>query len=274
MTIDLYPEVPSVFCGPRKKADTKGTNKIDKEQVTKLIEEYLSKYAESDLSKEQVTKLIESYLTDYTKKNIDVKQVVTIVEKAISDYAAGDLTKEQVTKLIEEYITKNNETVNNYLTDYSTKIEKYLDAYTKSIEQYVQDNKGTGTDNSAEIAELKKELESLKKQVKTDYEELAKNEQETGKIWLDNGAVWSRLVLNIVVSFDDTRWTPVCIIPNFDKIQTIITIKGIISSFGIVQNAIHNADLWKVDANGQLYVRAAYGSSTVSAIYMEYTKRA
>lgn len=215
---------------------------IDEEAVNGLIEK-----ATKDLQS-QLTSLKE----DATKSKTDEATVKKLSQEIID---------EKVPSLVEKYLVDYNSTITTYLQNYNTKIEEYLREYT------------AGSASQESVENLQAQLDKLQKQVVTNYQELSKGEQDTGKIWLDENTVYNRLVLPTTISFNDQRWTYIQHIPNFEQIQTIISIKGIITSYGKVQNAVHNVDIWRVTAEGNLEARSLFGETTVSAIYLEYTKK-
>ena len=215
---------------------------IDEEAVNGLIEK-----ATKDLQS-QLTSLKE----DATKSKTDEATVKKLSQEIID---------EKVPSLVEKYLVDYNSTITTYLQNYNTKIEQYLKDYT------------AGSASQESVENLQAQLDKLQKQVVTNYQELSKGEQDTGKIWLDENTVYNRLVLPTTISFNDQRWTYIQHIPNFEQIQTIISIKGIITSYGKVQNAVHNVDIWRVTADGNLEARSLYGETTVRAIYLEYTKK-
>jgi len=215
---------------------------IDEEAVNALI---------GKATKELQTQL-ESLKTDATKARTDEETVKKLTQEVV------DAT---VPSLVDKYLLDYNSTIQTYLMNYNTKIEQYLKEHT------------AGSATAESVADLQAQLNKLQKQVVTNYQELAKGEQDTGKVWLDENTVYNRLVLPTTISFNDQRWTYIQHIPNFEQIQTIISIKGIITSYGKVQNAVHNVDIWRVTADGNLEARSLFGETTVSAIYLEYTKK-
>lgn len=215
---------------------------IDEEAVNSLIEK-----ATKDLQSQ-----LESLKEDAAKAGTDEATVKKLSQEIV------DAT---VPSLVEKYLLDYNSTIQTYLMNYNTKIEEYLKEYTSS------------SASQESVENLQAQLDKLQKQVVTNYQELSKGEQDTGKIWLDENTVYNRLVLPTTISFNDQRWTYIQHIPNFEQIQTIISIKGIITSYGKVQNAVHNVDIWRVTAEGNLEARSLFGETTVSAIYLEYTKK-
>lgn len=215
---------------------------IDEEAVNGLIEK-----ATKDLQAE-----LESLKENAAKSGADEATIKKLSQEIID---------EKVPALVDKYLVDYNTTIQAYLMNYNTKIEQYLKDYTSS------------SASQESVADLQAQLDKLQKQVVTNYQELSKGEQDTGKVWLDENTVYNRLVLPAIISFNDQRWTYVQHIPDFENIQTIISIKGIITSYGKVQNAVHNVDIWRVTAEGNLEARSLFGETTVSAIYLEYTKK-
>lgn len=254
----------------------------------KKVDEYLNSHKGGGVNKEQIEKLLEEYLATY-KPTVDTESITKEVSQAVN---------KSVTTTVTNYMQSYSTTVEQYLTDYGKTIEKYITENTALNSDTLKKIQSTLTSVQKDVSNLKKDVSNLKKnsgtstgvtkeqldevyakieelreQSITNYQNLVDQEQNTGKVWLDENNVWNRVVLPATISFNDKRWTYVQNIPDFDKIQTIISIKGIITAYGKVQNAVHNVDIWRVTAEGGLEVRSLFGESTLSAIYMEYTKR-
>lgn len=273
-------------------SDTQSALEKEKEAVAsldnKLLEQSDSLSALSTLNEEYSKQIASMAKEISTLKNtpagIDEEAVNGLIAKSTKDLqsqleslkesAAKSGTDEAtVKKLSQEIIDKEVPSlVEKYLLDYNSTITTYLQNYNTKIEQYLKDYTA-GSASQESVENLQAQLDKLQKQVVTNYQELSKGEQDTGKVWLDENTVYNRLVLPAVISFNDQRWTYVQHIPGFENIQTIISIKGIITSYGKVQNAVHNVDIWRVTAEGNLEARSLYGETTVSAIYLEYTKK-
>lgn len=233
-------------------------------QIASMAKEIVElKNTPAGIDEEAVNGLIEKATKDLEAQLATVKEDAT---KSRTDEAAvkklsEEIIDEKVPSLVDKYLLDYNTTIQTYLMNYNTKIEQYLKEYTAS------------SASLESVENLQAQLDKLQKQVVTNYQELSKGEQETGKVWLDEKTVFNRLVLPTTVSFNDQRWTYIQHIPAFENIQTIISIKGIITSYGKVQNAVHNVDIWRVTAEGNLEARSLFGETTVSAIYLEYTKK-
>jgi len=233
-------------------------------QIASMAKEIVElKNTPTGIDEEAVNGLIEKATKDLQSQLESLKETAAKsgTDEATVKKLSQEIVDATVPSLVEKYLLDYNSTIQTYLMNYNTKIEQYLKEYTAS------------SASQESVENLQAQLDKLQKQVVTNYQELSKGEQDTGKIWLDENTVYNRLVLPTTISFNDQRWTYIQHIPNFENIQTIISIKGIITSYGKVQNAVHNVDIWRVTAEGNLEARSLFGETTVSAIYLEYTKK-